>query len=161
MPSEHHFHSQVRWTGALVAGAKGGRSITRDCVVTSADKPAIAGSASAAFFGDDARYNPEELLLGSLAQCHLLTYVALAARDGLRLRTLSVRASGTLAMLEGKMRFRSAQLELTCELEQSADIERAQQLNEPAHRGCFMANSVNFPVEISAHVTAAPQVQDS
>ena len=34
-------------------------------------------------------------------------------------------------------------------------VERAVALHEPAHHRCFIANSVNFPVEVQSDVTAA------
>ena len=42
----------------------------------------IAGSADPAFRGDRTRYNPEDLLVASLAACHMLWYLHLAADAG-------------------------------------------------------------------------------
>ena len=151
------FETRVRWVGAHSLEPLGPRSYTRDLLVEPQGKPPILGSASSRYFGDDALYNPEVLMLASLGECHLLTYLALAAKAGIRVTGLSVQVRGTIARVEGKMRFREATLQVFTEIESGADAdaERARQLHEPAHEHCFMASSVNFPVRIEATVTRA------
>ena len=149
MPSsrEAPFETRVRWTGGYVEGQTGGRSYTRDMLVEPAGKPPILGSAGARFFGDEARYNPEDLMLASLAECHLLTYLALATKAGLRLAALSVEASGTLGTTEGKTRLVRATLTARTRVA-TGDLERARALHTDAHQQCFMSNSVNFPIDV-------------
>ena len=153
--NETSYETRVRWVGAHSLDPLGPRSYTRDLLVEPPGKPPILGSASSRYFGDDGRYNPEDLMLASLGECHLLTYLALAAKAGIRVTALSAQVSGTIAKIEGKMRFREATIRVSTEIEAGADAERAQQLHEPAHEQCFMASSVNFPVQIAATVTKA------
>jgi organic hydroperoxide reductase OsmC/OhrA len=164
MSAEHSFTTRVRWTGVQEPdprdpsvpepGAGGASRYTRDMLVEPAGKPPIVGSSSRAFKGDDARYNPEDLLLASLAECHVLTYLSLAARSKLRLLSLEVEASGVLALVNGKMRFREATLRARTRVANPADIDRATALHEPAHADCFMSNSVNFAIAVVPDVTA-------
>jgi len=149
MPSsrESQFETRVRWTGSYVEGQTGGRSYTRDVLVDPDGKPPIPGSAGARFFGDDTRYNPEDLMLASLAECHLLTYLALATKAGIRLAALSVAVSGTLGSLDGKTRFTRATLTARTQLA-AGDPERARALHTDAHEQCFMSNSVSFPIDV-------------
>jgi organic hydroperoxide reductase OsmC/OhrA len=147
---ESLFQSQVRWTGSYVSGQTGGRSYTRDMLVEPAGKPPIPGSAGARFFGDDARYNPEDLMLASLAECHLLTYLALATKAGIRFEALSIQVTGVLAASGGKTRFVSATLTPVVALAAGSDAALAQSLHRDAHEQCFMSNSVNFPIEIAS-----------
>jgi len=154
-PRESVFQSQVRWTGSYVAGQTGARSYTRDLQVEPAGKPPIPGSAGARFFGDDTRYNPEDLLLASLAECHLLTYLALATKAGIRFEALSIQISGVLGTSSGKTRFVSATLTPLAQLAPGSDAALAASLHEPAHAQCFMSNSVNFPIEIRLPDAAA------
>ena len=100
----------------LALGLENPRSYTRDLLVEPQGKPPILGSASSRYFGDDARYNPEDLMLASLGECHLLTYLALAAKAGIRVTGLSVQVRGTIARVEGKMRFREATLQVFTEM---------------------------------------------
>lgn len=154
MPSsrESNFTSRVRWTGSYVPGQAGGRSYTRDILVEPDGKPPIPGSAGVRFFGDDTRYNPEDLMLASLAECHLLTYLALATKAGIRLESLRIEIQGTLGTVEGKTRFVRAELTAHTALAPGGDAERARALHAEAHEGCFMASSVNFPIGVVALV---------
>lgn len=146
-PRESRFETRVRWTGSYVEGQTGGRSYTRDMLVEPAGKPPIPGSASAHFLGDDARYNPEDLMLASIAECHLLTYLALATQAGIRLAELKIEVTGTVGMRDGKTRFRSATLTAHTRLA-AGDPEKARALHTDASEQCFMSNSVNFPINI-------------
>jgi organic hydroperoxide reductase OsmC/OhrA len=145
---ESLFQSQVRWTGSYVPGQAGARSYTRDLEVEPAGKTPIRGSAGARFFGDESRYNPEDLMLASLAECHLLTYLALATKAGIRFETLSIQISGVLGSAAGKTRFVSATLTPQATFAAGSDETLAYALHREAHEQCFMSNSVNFPIQI-------------
>lgn len=132
-------------------GQTGGRSYTRDMLVEPPGKPPIPGSASAHFFGDEARYNPEDLMLASLAECHLLTYLALATKAGLHLAELKIDVAGTVGTRDGKTRFLHATLTAHTRLS-AGDPEKARTLHTDAGEQCFMSNSVNFPIDIQAKI---------
>lgn len=163
MSAEYSFTTRVRWTGAQEPdprdpavpepGAGGASRYTRDLLVEPPGKPPILGSSSRAFKGDDARYNPEDLLLASLAECHVLTYLSLAARARLRVLALEVEASGVLGLVNGKMRFRAATLAVRTRVASADSVEAATALHEAAHAECFMSNSVNFPIAVSPSVS--------
>jgi organic hydroperoxide reductase OsmC/OhrA len=160
---EHVFSTRVRWTGeqepdprdplAPEPGAGGVSRYTRDMLVEPPGKPAIMGSSSRAFKGDDGRYNPEDLMLASLGECHVLTYLALAGKERIRLVSLEVEVSGVLALVDGKMRFREATIVARTRVSNAADIERADALHDVAHADCFMSNSVNFPIAVQRTVS--------
>ena len=109
---------------------------------------AIDASAPAQFMGDGSRANPETLMLGSLMQCHFLTFMAVAAKSRATVLSYSDSAVGTLGRKEnGKTGFVSVTLRPRVTL----DAEHQDQLaafHERAHRNCFMSNSVNFPVTV-------------
>lgn len=147
-PRELSFETRVRWTGAYVPGQTGARSYGRDMQVEPAGKPPIAGSAGARYFGDDSRYNPEDLMLASLAECHLLTYLALATKAGVRFESLAIDITGVLGSVGGKTRFVRATLRPTAVLVPGADRAVADALHREAHEQCFMSNSINFPITI-------------
>ena len=151
-PRQALFQSRVRWTGSYVPGQTGGRSYTRDMLVEPDGKPPIPGSAGAHYFGDDARYNPEDLMLASLAECHLLTYLALAAKAGIRLSSLRVEISGALGVVDGKTRLERATLVPVTVVVDPAQQEAAAALHRDAHEQCFMSNSVNFPIEVQPSI---------
>lgn len=80
--AEHEYELTVTWTGNRGDGTSGYRSYGRDHEVQAAGKPMLPGSADPGFRGDAARWNPEELLVASLSQCHMLWYLGLCANAG-------------------------------------------------------------------------------
>lgn len=146
MAREHLFEGTLRWTGRHLSDPPSSGSYTRDCVVEIDGKPPIEGSAPASFGGDDARHNPEGLLVASLMQCHFLTFMALAARAGVKVTGYHDRGTGRLAIRDGRMRMVQATMRPRVELADPAHAARLDELHHRAHEGCFIANSVNFEV---------------
>src|SRR5262245_39895137 len=79
MPRTHEYTAEIRWTGNRGSGTSSYRDYARDHDICVEGKPTIAGSSDPAFRGDPARWNPEELLVAALAQCHMLWFLHLAA----------------------------------------------------------------------------------
>ncbi|HVY15330.1 MAG TPA: OsmC family protein [Rhodopila sp.] len=144
---EHVYRLAVTWTGNRGEGTRTYAGYARDHVIEAAGKPAIPGSSDPAFRGDPARWNPEELLLASLSACHKLWYLHLCAAA--KLVVLTYRDEAEAVMTEdasGAGRFVRAVLRPSVSFVAGADLERAAALHHDAHRYCFIANSVNFPV---------------
>jgi organic hydroperoxide reductase OsmC/OhrA len=122
-------------------------AFSRDNWLAAPGKPEVPGSSPAVFGGDPRRYNPEELLMLSLSQCHLLTYLAIAAKRQIHVVHYDDRAVGRLGKnAEGRMQMMEVILRPHVVLAKGADVEEARALHAKAHAACFMANSVNFPV---------------
>jgi organic hydroperoxide reductase OsmC/OhrA len=145
---EHRYTVSLTSSGNLGSGASGYRNYSRDYEIGSDGKPAIHGSAEPAFRGDRSRWNPEELLVASLAACHKLWYLHLAAEAGIIVTAYADRAEGVMDIgRDGIGRFKSVVLHPIVTVATGSDVERARTLHEPAHEKCFIANSVNFPIE--------------
>jgi organic hydroperoxide reductase OsmC/OhrA len=115
-------------------------------------KPDISGSAAAAFHGEGERWNPEELLLASLAQCHMLTFFYLAGQEGLHIGDYTDTPEAILETHpDGSGNITEVTLKPRVSVRGgfSGDIEA---LHERAHELCFIARSVNFPVRHDATV---------
>lgn len=150
----HTYETVVTWTGNRGTGTSGYREYGREHEVT-ADGPApLAGSADPAFRGDPARWNPEQLLVAALAQCHLLSYLALCARHGVVVTGYADRARGTMAQQGNGGHFTSVVLRPAVRVASAAMVEQALALHHEAHESCFIASSVNFPVSHEPTVTA-------
>jgi organic hydroperoxide reductase OsmC/OhrA len=85
MTQSHHFSARLTWTGAAKGATSSYESYSRDHVIEVPGKPPLPGSADKVFHGDSSRHNPEDLLVMSLSSCHMLTYLAEAARSTSRL----------------------------------------------------------------------------
>ena len=156
--SEHLHHYEVRttWTGNTGQGTSNYRAYKRDHEITADGKTApIAGSSDAAFRGDPTRYNPEELLVGSLSTCHMLWILHLCADAGIMVVEYTDHASGTMQVrANGGGRFTEVTLRPQMIVTDPARIQDAIALHKRAHDLCFVANSVNFTVQCSPSVSA-------
>ncbi|MFB9238246.1 OsmC family protein [Plantactinospora siamensis] len=157
MGRTHQYTATVVWTGARETGTTNYRAYGREHVVSGDGKADIAGSSDPAFRGDPARWNPEELLLASLAQCHLLAYLHLCATNGVVVTAYVDRPRGTMTETpDGGGRFTEVVLRPEVTVTDAAMTDKAAQLHERAHELCFIANSVNFPVRHEPTVRSGP-----
>lgn len=146
---QHTYQVQVNWTGNDGEGTKTYKSYRRDHAIEVTDKPPIPGSSDPAFRGDATRYNPEELLVASLSSCHMLWYLHLCAVNHVTVVGYQDQASGAMQEDDdGSGSFVQVTLRPVVTIA-SGDPAQAGALHEEAHRFCFIARSVNFPVEIS------------
>jgi organic hydroperoxide reductase OsmC/OhrA len=139
----------IQWTGDRGVGTQDYRSYGRDHVVSAEGKHNISGSSDRVFRGDADRWNPEEMLLGALSQCHLLSYLHVAASNGIVVVGYTDDATGVMEQTrDGGGHFVSATLRpvVTIASTDPADVEKAQALHRIASTKCFIAASVNFPV---------------
>ncbi|GLU46736.1 peroxiredoxin [Nocardiopsis ansamitocini] len=147
-PKEHHYEVRVRWTGNTGSGTASYRGYERSHEVEAQGKPVLLGSADPSFRGDESCWNPEELLVAALAQCHMLSYFAVAAMAGVNV--LDYRDSATAVMVTnpgGSGQFTRVTLHPQVLVAEESMIETATSLHVKAGELCFIARSVNFPVE--------------
>lgn len=146
----HSYSVVVEWTGNKGTGTSDYRSYSRDHVVTGAAGtvlPPISGSADPAFLGDPGRWNPEQLLLASLSQRHILWYLHLAADAGVVVQSYVDRPVGTMVEHpDGSGEFTEVVLRPHVVISVPDLVETAAGLHEEVSRVCFIARSVNFPV---------------
>lgn len=156
MDLDHAYTVSVAWQGDRGTGTSGYRDYGRQTVLCAPGKPDILSSSDRAFFGDADRWNPEELLVAALSECHLLSYLHAAQRAGVVVRAYADDASGTMRQEGDGGRFTEVVLRPRVTIS-AGDPELAQELHEEAARMCFIAASVNFPVrhEASVSVVAA------
>ena len=144
----HHYTVEVEWTGNRGSGTSGYRAYGRDHVVSAAGKQSIDGSSDPAFHGDPDRWNPEEMLLAALSQCHMLSYLHVAASHGVVVTEYRDSAEGTMMQTtDGGGHFVSATLTPVVTVAPGTDLALAQSLHAEAASKCFIAASVRFPVD--------------
>ena len=146
MQIQHSYEVAVQWQGNRGTGTSDYKSYGREVLVTAEGKPDIAGSADHAFRGNVERWNPEDMLLAALSECHLLSYLHAAASHGIVVTAYTDSASAIMAQTaDGGGHFVSATLRPVVTIS-AGDPELAQSLHAQASAQCFIAASVNFPV---------------
>jgi organic hydroperoxide reductase OsmC/OhrA len=145
---QHRYTVRLDWTGNEGTGTSAYRAYSRSHELSAPGKPAIPCSSDPAFRGDPARWNPEELLVASLAACHQLWYLHLCAEAGIVVQAYGDDASGVMVeQPDGAGRFESVTLRPCARLARSADERRARALHHEAAKMCFIARSVSFRVD--------------
>ncbi len=153
MSDEHLFETTLAWPADPAQPKPPEPAFSRNSTMGAAGHAAIDGSSPVPLGGEGARYNPEELMTLSLSECHMLTYLALAAKKRVAVLAYEDRATGTLGKgPSGKMQMVKVLLRPKVTVARGTDLADAQAMHEKAHAHCFMANSVNFPVEHAPEV---------
>lgn len=155
---EHRYALTTTWTGNLGTGTSGYRDYTRDVLITAEGKPDLLASADRPFRGDPGRWNPEDMLVAALSECHLLSYLHACVSVGVVLTAYRDEATGTMRE-DGRNggAFAEVVLHPQATVADASMVEAAWRAHHQAHEWCFIANSVNFPVRIEPAVTVGPQ----
>ena len=151
MAKVHDFTSAIVWTGNRGEGTKQYRGYDRTWRIATPGKLPIECSNDPMLGGDPSKPNPEDLLLASLASCHMLWYLHLACNAGIVVKgyedtPLGVGETGS----RGEGRFVRAVLRPRINVTRGADLIKADRLHHEVHQFCFIARSVNFPVNYEA-----------
>ncbi|MGC9669344.1 OsmC family protein [Planosporangium sp. 12N6] len=147
MPRTHTYELTVTWTGDRGTGTASYRGYSRAHEVTAAGPPPLPGSSDPTFRGDPDRWNPEQLLVAALSQCHMLAYLHVCAVAGVVVTGYTDTPRGVMAeTADGGGHFTEVALRPRVTVTSPDMVERATALHEDAHRVCFIAGSVNFPV---------------
>jgi organic hydroperoxide reductase OsmC/OhrA len=157
MSDTHEFRITTTWQGNLGSGTSGYRAYSRNHELTGSGKAVpIPGSSDPVFRGDGTRYNPEEMLVASLSACHMLWFLHLCADAGIVVTTYSDAAVGTMRENEdGSGQFARVLLRPKTTITDASRTADAAALHDQAHHLCFIARSVNFPVEHAPEITVA------
>lgn len=151
----HTYAIDVTWTGAGTRGTASYTSYSRDHDVQIGSKPPLPGSSDPAFRGDPGRYSPEELFVASIAQCHMLWFLHLAAVEGVVVVAYRDEAVGTMRVeAAGHGQFTEVVLRPRVTVARGhhlpdgspVDDEVLGRLHHATHEHCFIARSLNFPV---------------
>jgi organic hydroperoxide reductase OsmC/OhrA len=157
MNREHHYEVRLRWQGNTGSGTSDYRSYRRTHLLSAEGKHDIEGSADRTFHGDKDRWNPEELLVGALAQCHMLSYLHAATANGIVVTAYEDTPVGTMQQAsDDGGHFTSVTLRPRVTITDPTQCEKALSLHADASRACFIAASVNFPVEHEPEIIAEP-----
>lgn len=150
----HRYRATITWTGNLGTGTENYRAYSRNHDVSVEGKPVIAGSSDSSFKGDSSRHTPEDLLVCSLSECHMLWYLHLCAVNGVVVIAYNDNAEGEmLENQDGSGQFQRVTLHPHVVVANQTMLDQAKSLHVEANRLCFIARSVNFPVSHEPHIT--------
>src|SRR5262245_11490779 len=111
----------------------------------------LDGSSAPEYLGDAALPNPEEALVMALSSCHMLSFLAIAARKRLTVDSYEDDAVGHMEKnAEGRLAVTKVELRPKVRFAGAApSADELRKLHDQAHHVCFIANSVKTDVEVT------------
>jgi organic hydroperoxide reductase OsmC/OhrA len=128
-------------------------SYNRDHVLVFEGGARVPASAAPAYRGNPAYVNPEDALVAALSSCHMLTFLAVAAKKKFVVDRYNDHAVGFLEKNQkGKLAMTRVILRPTITFGGTTPPtpEEIAALHERAHAECFIANSVTTEVTVEA-----------
>src|SRR6185312_2104042 len=106
----------------------------------------VTASASPGYRGDGAKADPEDMLVAALSSCHMLSFLAIAAKKRLTVQSYQDDAVGFLENEGGKLWITRVILRPKVAID--TDAETLSHIHHLAHEACFIANSVKTNVTV-------------
>ena len=113
-----------------------------------------AGSAPE-YGGKDNELNPEQSLAAAMSSCHMMTFLALAAKMRWPVKSYKDKAHAFLGKnSKGKMCIIKIELNPIIEFDNDFVVskEEMHKMQDRSHRYCFIANSLSEEVEIKINI---------
>ena len=111
----------------------------------------IIGDSAPDGSGDSKNSNPEQTLAASLSSCHMMTFLALAAKMNWPVISYKDKAVATIGKnSSGKMSVTDIELNPVVKFSNDFSInkKKLQEVQDRAHRYCFIANSLSSEVKV-------------
>lgn len=111
----------------------------------------VRASAAPEFLGNADRVDPEEAFVASISACHMLTFLAIAAKRRFVVDTYSDNAVGYLKENEeGRMAVTRVELrpEIAFSDETLPTPDQVDHMHHMSHQECFIANSVRTEIVV-------------
>lgn len=119
--------------------------------VTYSERHSLDVDAAPDWGGNPANTNPEQALAAALSSCHMMTFLALAAKAGWPVASYRDHATAALGKnSKGQMAVTRIDLDPKVTFDASFEIDDAEldKMQQRAHRYCFIANTLASDVEI-------------
>lgn len=161
MTSIHTYQGELLWEGYRGLEPISYENYSRNYRFRAPGKHEIVGSADSTFLGDPELYNPEDLFIASIGACHMLFFLALAAKRGICVVSYRDQMEGILNSSQHRATFEQLTLTPQVCITQQSDIPVAVALHQTAHNHCFLSRSCSFPItivpQVSVHHGDRPQ----
>ena len=131
-------------------------SSARRGTLSASGKPNIVVGSPPEFKGEPDIWAPEELLVGSVNTCMMLTFLTLAQAKDLIPVSYESEAEGLLENIDGKYRITEVAVRPRVSLKSKAELERAREIMGSIEAQCFISNSIKSKVTLSAEFVVAP-----
>lgn len=149
----HRYQARTSWKGSTAVGYE-----AYDRTHHASAPPAAADltlASDPAFRGDPTLLNPEQLVVLAASSCQLLSFLAVAARARIDVRSYDDDASAEMPEADRPVRLTTITLRPHVIVGPGPTVERVEHLLEVAHRECFIANSLRTDIIVIPQVDIA------
>lgn len=147
MVLNHSYSVDLVWRGNHGSGTSGVRDFSRRAVVQAPGSPDIEVAPDRVFHGEANRWNPEQMLLASLAQCHMYSVFHVAVQRRVIITAYRDSPVGRLEVARsGAGAFTDITLAPEVTVAEHWMRDLLPEVHREAHELCFIANSLSVPV---------------
>lgn len=143
----HSYPFSISWRGTTATSEYG-----RDAVASAPGKAPIAVSSAPEYAGNPALWNPEDLLGAALANCHMLTFLALAAKAKVEVLAYDGASESILDTVGKVTKVTEIRLSPVIRVAKGTSKAKVEDLFAKAHKYCFVANSIQSKVVMAPRV---------
>jgi len=136
----HHYHATAR------------AAADSHVALNTGDLPEIITAAPAEFGGPGDQWSPEHLLVGTVANCFILTFRAIARNSKLDWTHLECSPVGMLERVDQTTRFTQFTVNATLIVPAGTDTDKAQRLLHKAEAGCLITQSLLAETRLVADI---------
>ncbi len=147
---EHRYSTHLVWDGSTGVGYRGYPRQHR--AVAPPASAEFRLSSDQAFRGDPALANPEQLLVMAASSCHLLAFLAVAARGGVDVVGYEDEAVGVMPLDGDPVRITEIRLEPVITVAAGTDPALVEKMVHQGHEECYVANSLSTSVTVTPTV---------
>lgn len=147
---EHRFAATLRWLPDRAENQADPGSYSRNAVVSISGHADVETTAATGFGGGSDRWNPEELLLAAISQCHMLSFLYEATRLGVEIHGYEDSATASMEYKGGGGAMTEARLSLSVKTDAASEL--VAEISQNAEKYCVLRSSVNFPIIVTTSV---------
>lgn len=154
MNGVHNYRCHLEWAGSTGDGYEG---YDREHRVSCPPSGTVLElSSDTVFLGNPERLNPEQLLLVAASSCQLLSFLAVAARARINVRSYTDVAEAVMPDDDTPMRITRITLRPRIVVAGEVQEDRVRRYVDLAHRECFIANSLTSEMVIVPQIALRP-----
>lgn len=139
------------WTYNTSVAWKGGEAATLDCP----GKPTLDITPPPEFGGKEDVWSPEDLLVGAVESCMLLTLLFFVDKMKIGMKSYKSSATGDLDRTANGLRFQGMTVHMKAEVTTPEDQEKFKKAAEQAEKFCPVSTVVTCPVILTTEVTVS------
>ena len=125
-------------------------------IAPSADEPIEVATPIEFPDGEEGKWSPENLFLGSISSCFMTTFLSFAKRKNLDIVKFSCHAAGEVDVIDGKLEFTRLQVYPEIRLMEEVQRPRAEEVLKLTEKYCLIGNSVKSEI-LFHHLISAEQ----